>query len=130
MTVAIQALTSILSHTSIPAIRVSSAQARGKAKNYAYWGTAEYALCLSRAGLPQARVVSGASSDRRSQDLAWKDAHRRAGEVHGVLCQAIGALSDVDAHSALIQLANYGYPEAQAYAATVIINNLATKKVA
>jgi hypothetical protein len=58
------------------ATRVSSAQARGAAKRYAYWGAVRYVIALATDG--SGRLVSvpreRASSDRRSIRLAEADA--------------------------------------------------------
>lgn len=58
----------------IQVARVSSAQAMGRAKRYAYWGVAIYEIAVGRANHLHLRCVSGASSDRRSVRLAEQDA--------------------------------------------------------
>lgn len=60
------------------AARVSSAQAKGAAKRYAYWGATRYVIGLAA---PRGKSACGlvkvarerASSDRRSQRLAERD---------------------------------------------------------
>lgn len=70
---------------SIPAVRVSSAQARGAASLYRYWGAARYVIRLRRSdGMPTLVPCERASSDRRSIRLAHDDADalaRREGRV-------------------------------------------------
>lgn len=59
----------------IPFVRVSSAQARGNAKNYAYWGAVRYELRLRKSDdEPVLVACERASSDRRSKRLAYEDA--------------------------------------------------------
>jgi len=66
-------------------LRVSSAQARGAAKRYSYYGVALYQLGLGKAdGLPVLRCESGARSDRRSRSLAEKDADEKAAASGGL----------------------------------------------
>lgn len=77
--------------TALPVIRVSSAQARGRAKQYAYWGLAEYHVITGYRGLRMC-CVSRASSDRRSYTLCEQDA-----EQTGLpRIQALGYLTDAD----------------------------------
>jgi hypothetical protein len=81
----------ILDHGgSIPTVRVSSAQAQGRAKRYSYWGTAHYELCVNSKGWPCNRVVRGARSDRRSYRLACQDAN----ETGKLMCGCIGQLTE------------------------------------
>lgn len=67
--------------------RVSSAKARGRAAQYAYYGAARYEVRHSADGGRLVLVcTSGASSDRRSYQLACKDAEQHAkirGEMYG-----------------------------------------------
>ena len=58
----------------IPTVRVSSAQARGNASHYSYWGAALYRVKLSRAGAPINVCTRRAHSDRRTWDGAYRDA--------------------------------------------------------
>jgi hypothetical protein len=57
----------------IPTARVSSAQARGAAKKYAYWGVVRYEIRLSKAGELVNVALERASSDRRSVTKAEQD---------------------------------------------------------
>ena len=57
----------------IPAARISSAQAKGSAKKYPYWGVVRYEIRVSKTGLPCLYAKERASSDRRSLRLAEKD---------------------------------------------------------
>lgn len=61
------------------AIRTSSAQARGAAKQYSYWGTALYRIYWSEhSNWPVAYCTSRACSERRSYELAKKDTLEQA----------------------------------------------------
>jgi hypothetical protein len=71
---AICQLFKIVSANPIKCVRVSSAKAKGKAKNYPYWGTAIYEIRPSKEGHVTSVVIQGASSDRRSHRLAIQDA--------------------------------------------------------
>jgi len=61
-------------HGPIGTVRVSTAQAKGLAKRYAYWGAVRYEITLRRDGMPTHVALERASSDRRSYRLAEKDA--------------------------------------------------------
>ena len=62
-------------HGSIPAVRVSSAPARGRERRYPYWGAVRYEIRLRRSdGMPTLIPCERASSDRRSRRLARDDA--------------------------------------------------------
>lgn len=72
----------------LPCVRVSSAQARGAAKRYPYWGVARYEVRYSaRQRGPVVVAVSRARSERRSQRLAEHDAEATGlpviEQVHG-----------------------------------------------
>ncbi len=74
----------------IQCVRVSSAQAAGEAKKYAYWGAARYEIENSSAtGLPVMRAREAARSDwvtlRRSFRLAIEDAKRIARDERRLL---------------------------------------------
>lgn len=59
----------------LPAVRVSAAQARGRASLYPYWGAARYEVRLRQAdGMPTLVPLERAGSDRRSLRLARADA--------------------------------------------------------
>jgi hypothetical protein len=85
--------------TEIPCVRVSSAQARGLAGRYPYWGAVRYVLRLrARDGRPTLYPQGRASSDRRSMRLAHIDAERiarREGRI--VVAGGMGALRLDDA---------------------------------
>jgi len=84
-------------HGDIPAVRVSSAQARGAAKNYSYWGAVRYTVTLTKDGAPTLRALERASSDRRSRDLARADAMNVAEREHRILVQCLGRVTEADA---------------------------------
>jgi hypothetical protein len=89
----------IRAHGPIETTRVSSAQAHGRAKQYAYWGVATYQIRLNSAGMPTHAMREGARSDRRSERLAHLDAidyARRTGRTH-VQWLAIGQISERNA---------------------------------
>lgn len=88
----------------IPAVRVSSAKARGAAKQYPYWGAARYIITLDRDGLPTCRATECASSDRRVRQMADLDAAEMAKNEGRVRTQAIGRLSDAEAADVLAQI--------------------------
>lgn len=68
----------------IPAARVSSAQARGNAKNYSYWGAVKYEIRIANNGKPSLIPLERASSDRRSYPLAEMDAKNMAQKINGI----------------------------------------------
>jgi hypothetical protein len=77
----------------IPTVRVSSAQAMGAAKHYAYWGAVRYEIRLdSRLGQPTNCPLGRASSDRRSVALARLDAQVLARREGRILWQGIGRI--------------------------------------
>ena len=77
----------------VPAVRVSSAQARGAAKKYNYWGVSRYTLKL-RKNWWHACPCERASSDRRSLRLCRKDAERVAAEERRFMLRGLGLLGD------------------------------------
>lgn len=90
----------------IPTARVSRAQARGRAKQYAYWGAVRYLIVLSADGHPVHRALERAGSDRRSRPLAERDAEDLAERESRLVLQAgPGRLSAEDADYVLRVLA-------------------------
>lgn len=87
-------LNAIKSSLPIKSARVSSAQARGAAKRYAYWGAVRYMIRLT----PDGRVVNTAceraSSDRRSERLADRDLEALCDREGRIEIHTIGALSE------------------------------------
>lgn len=81
----------------VGAVRVSSAQARGAAKRFPYWGAVRYEIRVGRDGTPSCVAIERASSDRRSRRLAEQDAERIAETEDRVECQRIGRLAEADA---------------------------------
>lgn len=72
---AIETLREIVdTHGPIATVRVSSAQAHGRAKQYAYWGAVRYQIRLTAAGVLTHTACGRASSDRRTYFGAAKDA--------------------------------------------------------
>lgn len=61
-------------HGPVRCVRVSSAQARGNAKNYPYWGAVRYSVRLTIGGSLTFAAEERATSDRRSEDKADDDA--------------------------------------------------------
>lgn len=84
----------VAAHGPIPTVRVSSAQARGAAKKYSYWGAVRYELRLTRDGRVANTPLERASSDRRSKRLAERDAELLAEREGRIEMQTIGAISD------------------------------------
>jgi hypothetical protein len=84
----------IKEHGPLGVVRVSSAKARGKAKNYPYWGTAIYSIRVDREGHLTCAVESGASSDRRSLRLAEEDAEDLANSKGFFRCDYIGRIKE------------------------------------
>jgi len=93
-------------HGPIRAVRVSSAQARGAAKAYAYWGAVRYRIALNQRGQPSLRPEERASSDRRSIAGAERDAAKIAEREDRLDVDdwGPGALSEWQAESALVRL--------------------------
>ena len=74
-------------HGPIPAVRVSSAQARGAAKRYSYWGAVRYEIRLRKSD--DEIIVTAcerASSDRRSHRLAVADMMDIAERENRLIC--------------------------------------------
>jgi hypothetical protein len=96
---ALRALSAIVAAVGpIPTVRVSSAQARGGAKGYAYWGAARGEIrARKRDGVLTVVSVEQASSDRRSERLAERDADAIAEREGRHYVQRLGVLSESDA---------------------------------
>jgi len=89
----------------IPAARVSSAQARGAAKKYAYWGVVPYIIRRRQSdGVPTAVAQGRASSDRRSLRLAEEDLAEYCDETGRVEIRGIGELTEAAAEAVLREL--------------------------
>jgi len=80
----------------IPTVRVSSAQARGRAKQYSYWGATRYELRLTRDGRVSNHPLERATSDRRSYRLAYLDALYIAGREGRLLVDPIGVIGPAE----------------------------------
>lgn len=85
---------------SIPTVRVSSAQARGRAGQYPYWGAVRYEVRIGRDGRPINVPLERASSDRRSKRLAKRDALSTGRMMVG----RIGHLTEQEALAVLVRL--------------------------
>jgi hypothetical protein len=90
----------------VPTVRVSAAQAKGKAARYAYYGAVRYAVLLVKdreTGMlrPSHKPLERATSDRRSYRLAKQDAERLAGNKRIVLESGPGRLSVSDLETLL-----------------------------
>lgn len=88
----------------IPAARISSAQARGRAKQYSYWGVVPYEIRLNRAGQPTACPRGRASSDRRSYERAVRDLENFCERTGRVPVRGLGALTAGEAKDVLQRL--------------------------
>lgn len=84
----------IRTHGPIPTVRVSSAQAKGAAKGYSYWGAVRYEIRITRDGLPANRPLERASSDRRSIAGAERDLADLAEREGREECQTLGILPE------------------------------------
>ena len=80
----------------IPTARVSSAQASGRAKRYAYFGAVRYHVHVTRLGGLVNSAMERASSDRRSERLAQMDARVLCDQEGRLLLQQIGSLRPQD----------------------------------
>jgi hypothetical protein len=98
----------IRTHGPIKTARVSSAQAKGAAKKYCYWGAVRYEIRLTAAGLPSNIALERASSDRRSQRLAAEDCESLCEREDRIECPAIGRITEFSARAILSDL---GYAE-------------------
>jgi len=94
----------IRAHGPVPAVRVSSAKARGKAKQYAYWGAVRYELRLGSDGAVHACAMERASSDRRSERLAALDAEEIAARDDRFTTCTIGRLHESECSRVLAWL--------------------------
>jgi hypothetical protein len=92
----------------IPAVRVSSARARGRARQYAYWGAVRYRLAIgARYDAPCLVAEDHARSDRRSTRLAERDAQAIAAREGRILLSLRpGYLTEADAARALAAIAH------------------------
>lgn len=97
----------IRTHGPVPTVRVSSAQASGRAKKYAYWGVVRYELRLSRDGRPLNVALHRAGSDRRSERLAESDADALAAREGRIRCRMIGRLDESTAIDVLDDLGGH-----------------------
>ncbi len=90
-------------HGPIRAARVSSAQARGAAKRYSYWGAVRYQIRLTPHG-PSSIATERASSDRRSKRLADRDCDELEDRENRIRVYTIGRLCEASANGILTQL--------------------------
>lgn len=81
-------------HGPIRTARVSAAQARGRAKQYPYWGAARGEIRLTHAGWPSNVPTERASSDRRSQGLAGADCEEICQREGRLYWRSIGVLTE------------------------------------
>ena len=81
----------------LPAARVSSAHARGRARDYAYWGAVRYTVHESVDGRVVVTADECASSDRRSQRLAEADCDDLCDREGRVRVYGIGEVSNYTA---------------------------------
>lgn len=88
----------------VPAARLSTAQARGRAKRYQYWGVARYEIALARSGEVISRALERASSDRRSYRLAEHDWNEVCERENRWPTSTIGRLSEDEAAEILANM--------------------------
>lgn len=88
----------------VPAVRVSSAKPRGRAKQYSYWGATRYQIDLGADGSPCNRPLERAGSDRRTRAGAIRDAEALASDEGRVLLQSFGYLTSDDCEEVLGQI--------------------------
>jgi hypothetical protein len=105
-------LTSLLVHHirtrgPIKTARVSSAQAKGNAKRYSYWGAARYQVRLTADGQPTNAACERASSDRRSERLAERDCEELCDREGRIRVQHIGRLSEDQCRELLAEIGGY-----------------------
>jgi hypothetical protein len=91
-------------HGTVKTVRVSSAQARGFAKNFSYWGAVRYEIRINRNGRPSNVALERARSRRRSLDLAFDDAAELAEREGRIYLERIGPLTEQDAQEILSAL--------------------------
>jgi hypothetical protein len=96
----------IIDHGPIVYYRVSSAQARGVAGRYPYYGAVRYEITLGPDELPRALATYRATSDRRSLRLAELDADRLA-QKNGALRLQVPA-GRIDEQTAKVILRELG----------------------
>ena len=91
-------LKTILKIQKIEAVRVSSAKASGAAKQFPYWGVADYIIKLRKKdGEIISKSISAAPSSRRVYRLAVRDAK----DTGKVIIDSIGRLSDEEVDKVL-----------------------------
>lgn len=94
----------ILQNGPIPTVRVSSAQASGKAKNYPYWGAVRYEIRINSKGNLSNIALGRASSDRRSYRLAEEDMEILSKNENRIMLYRIGELDPHDVNVVITQL--------------------------
>lgn len=98
----------IRKHGPVKAVRVSSACASGRAKQYAYWGVARYEIRLTNNGMPASFCTSRAPSARRSKRLAQEDARLISDMERRVIISRIGTLDEYECENVLVQMLRMG----------------------
>lgn len=84
-------------HGPIKTARVSSAQARGAAKKWSYWGVARYEMYINAKGDVVNRALERAGSDRRSTKLADDDLKTLCEREGRIYVYRIGTITEYDA---------------------------------
>lgn len=105
----IMSLTSLLAHHirthgPIKTARVSSAQARGRAKRYSYWGAVRYQVRLTADGQPANIACERAGSDRRSERLVERDCDELCEREGRIRVRHIGRLGEPQCRRVLEQI--------------------------
>ena len=107
-----QVATIVRMHCPIRTVRVSCAQAKGRAKKYSYWGAVRYQVRFAADGHLTCAAQERASSARRSIAGAERDAERLAERDGRVESQALGRVTESRAYHILRQPNCPDYPYA------------------
>lgn len=116
-------------HGPIPSVRVSSAQASGFAKKFNYWGAVRYLIKKSKTkpGYIVNKAQERASSDRRSVQLAIRDAELISLEENRVHIQSIGLLGYTEVTDVLEWLAERETPAQESAQIALVCHKFESK---
>ena len=107
-------------HGPLDIVRVSSARASGRAKQFSYWDIVHYVVDLDKWGRPTSHACGHASSDRRSRTLEFRDAQALAERNGWITSQALGLVSNPEALNILGQWSKLHPHEEAKHAARLI----------